>query len=279
MRRPRQEAFFNGERVLVWFSCGAASACAAKLAIERYGERAQVLYCDTLKYEHPDNRRFMGDVAQWIGQEIKVICSNEYTDIFDVFDKTGWLVGVRGARCTAELKRNPRQLYQRVGDYHVFGYTLDEAKRIIDFENNNPELYLWWPLVEYGMTKQRCLDMLNVAGIELPAMYKLGYKNNNCIGCVKGKAGYWNKIRRDFPEAFARMAAQERKMNVRILHCFLDELPADAGNYHSEYELECGPACGLTPVGVDAALPPAGAGSERAAARLNSAVRRQGGIL
>jgi hypothetical protein len=269
MRRPRQEAFFNGERVLVWFSCGAASACAAKLAIERYGERAQVLYCDTLKYEHPDNRRFMRDVEQWIGREIKVIRSDDYTDIFDVFDKTGWLVGVGGARCTAELKRNPRQLYQRVGDYHVFGYTLDEAKRIIRFEDNNPELYLWWPLVEYGMTKQRCLDMLNQAGIELPAMYHLGYKNNNCIGCVKGKAGYWNKIRQDFPEAFARMAAQERKMNVRILHCFLDELPADAGNYHSEYELECGPACGLTPVGVDAALPPSSDDQERAAAQLN----------
>lgn len=31
-------------------------------------------------------------------------------------------------------------------------------------------------------------------------MYDLGYANNNCIGCVKGGIGYWNKIRIDFPE-------------------------------------------------------------------------------
>ena len=85
--------------------------------------------------------------------------------------------------------------------------------------------------------------MLMQAGIELPAMYKLGYKNNNCIGCVKGAKGYWNKIRVDFPEAFERMVKQERKMNVKILDVFLDELDPSVGNYHSEFETECGVVC------------------------------------
>ena len=43
----------------------------------------------------------------------------------------------------------------------------------------------------------------------MPAMYRLGYDNANCIGCVKGGAGYWNKIRRDFPERFEQIAAIE----------------------------------------------------------------------
>ena len=30
-------------RVLAWFSCGAASAVAAKLTVETYGDRAEVL--------------------------------------------------------------------------------------------------------------------------------------------------------------------------------------------------------------------------------------------
>ncbi len=59
-------------RVLCWFSCGAASAVATKLAIETYGDRCEVLYCDTLKYEHPDNARFMADVQNWVGKEIKI---------------------------------------------------------------------------------------------------------------------------------------------------------------------------------------------------------------
>jgi len=244
IREPRQPSLLKG-RVLVWFSCGAASACAAKLTINQYPD-AEILYCDTLANEHPDNRRFIADVERWLGREVKILRSTQYRDIFDVFDKTGWLVGPGGARCTIELKRNVREAYQGPGDLHVFGMGADEAKRISRFEQNNPELYLWWPLAEAGMTKQDCLNMLMSAGIELPAMYKLGYKNNNCIGCVKGKAGYWNKIRRDFPAAFERMAQQERKMGATCIKgVYLDALDPSAGRYESEFEIECGPACSV----------------------------------
>ena len=247
MRIPRQPALLSSGRVLVWFSCGAASACAAKLAIAQYPD-AEVLYCDTLKYEHADNRRFMDDCQRWYGREIKLLRSAEYADIFDVFDKTGWLVGPMGARCTAELKRAVRETYQQAGDVHVFGFTADEAARIANFERDNPELYLWWALRDAGVTKRDCLATLASAGIELPAMYKLGYRNNNCIGCVKGGKGYWNKVRRDFPEAFERMAKQERKMGARVFSdVWLDELPPNVGRYHSELVIECGPACGLVP--------------------------------
>ena len=86
--------------------------------------------------------------------------------------------------------------------------------------------------------------MLMQAGIELPAMYKLGYKNNNCIGCVKGGKGYWNKIRVDFPDYFERMAKFERKINARIFNdVWLDELPLNVGRYESEFETECGVVC------------------------------------
>lgn len=245
IREPRQPALISSGRRLVWFSCGAASACAAKLAIEQY-QNAEILYCDTLAYEHPDNPRFMRDVENWIGREIKVLRSDKYTDIFDVFDKTGWLVGPSGARCTNELKRAVREQYQQVGDIHAFGMTADERGRITTFERNNPELYLWWPLVDAGMTKADCFRMIAAAGIELPAMYQMGYKNNNCIGCVKGGAGYWNRIRRDFPAAFERMAQQERKMKAHILDVYLDELNPTAGRYKSELSVECGPACAIS---------------------------------
>lgn len=236
----------DGERVVVWFSCGAASTCAAKLTLEQRPD-AHIVYCDVLKNEHPDNRRFLQDVEEWIGKRIEVIRSEKYDDIFDVFDKTGWLSGQHGARCTVELKRVPRERYQQPSDRHVFGYTIDELPRLQRFERNNPELILRWPLVYAGMTKQDCLDMLMRARIALPAMYLLGYRNNNCIGCVKGGAGYWNKIRRDFPGAFERMARQERKMGVSVLpNYYLDQLPTDAGNYESEYEVECGPVCGMS---------------------------------
>jgi hypothetical protein len=247
IRIPTQPALFSSGRVLVWFSCGAASACAAKLAREQY-PNAEVLYCDTLKYEHPDNQRFIADCERWLNVEVKLLRSTKYEDIFDVFDKTGWLVGRQVARCTIELKRAVREAYQQVGDVHVLGLSHDEPRRIAQFERDNPEIYLWWVLDEAGMTKQDCLDMLNRSGVELPAMYRLGYRNNNCIGCVKGGKGYWNKVRRDFPVTFERMARQERKMNARIFpDVWLDELAPNSGRYESELVIQCGVTCTTTP--------------------------------
>ena len=87
-------------------------------------------------------------------------------------------------------------------------------------------------------------------------MYDLGYHNNNCIGCVSGGMGYWNKIRVDFPEAFERMAKLERKMDVAInktykvedgkkkrIRVFLDELDPKAGRNVPLPDIECGTLC------------------------------------
>lgn len=244
------------QRVLAWFSCGDASAAAAMIAAEKYGDRCEVCYCDTLAYEHPDNRRFLGDVEKWLMRPVTILKSEDYTDIFDVFEKTRWLVGIGGARCTTELKKMVRVSYQRPDDIHVFGFTADEQHRIKRFKAENPELYAEFPLADLGMTKADCHKYVRDRGIETPAMYRLGYKNNNCIGCVKGQSGYWNKIRVDFPEAFDRMAKMERKLNAAICkregvkngkrwreRVFLDELPPDAGRYDPEPDIECGVLC------------------------------------
>jgi hypothetical protein len=243
-------------RVLAWFSCGDASAVAAKLAVEKYGDQCEVLYCDTFAYEHPDNRRFFADVELWLEREIKIIRSEEYRDIYDVFERTRWLVGIGGARCTTELKKNVRKAYQTVDDIHVFGYTADEQVRIDRLYAESPELSFEFPLMEAGITKADCHARIRAARIDLPAMYLLGYRNNNCVGCVKGQSGYWNKIRRDFPETFARMALVERDLNATICkvegavngkrwrkRVFLDELPPDAGHYKAEPDIECGVLC------------------------------------
>ena len=243
---PNQPALFQG-RVLGWYSHGATSAAMAKLLVSQYPDCEIVNCSSTMANEHPDNARFMADVSRWIGKDVVQLYSEKYKDIYDVFDKTGWLVGVGGARCTQELKRHVRECYQQVGDIHCFGFTADEPERVERFKRDNPELYLLFPLLDNNLSKQDCLNMLMQAGIKLPAMYELGYKNNNCIGCVKGGKGYWNKIRVDFPEVFGRMVQQERMMSARIFKdVYLDELPLNTGNYSSELELECGVACGVT---------------------------------
>lgn len=246
-------------RTVAWFSCGATSAVAAKLAKASAPGEFVVAYCDTGS-EHPDNARFLRDCEAWIGQEILILRSEKYKDIWDVFERTGWLVGVGGARCTSELKKRVRSDFQRISDVQVFGFDLAEKKRIRDFRQNNPEVNLSTPLIDRELSKADCLALIERAGIELPVMYRLGYEHNNCVGCVKGGSGYWNKIRVDFPETFERMAKLEREIGAAIcktepagddgkrkrLKVFLDELPEDAGRYQDENKIECSLWCSMT---------------------------------
>lgn len=234
-------------RVISWFSCGAASAVATKLAIAESKTPVEIVYCH-VKEEHPDNLRFMKDCEKWFGQEIKILQNEKYEgSIYKVFEK-GYLVGVSGAPCTRLLKKEVRKKYEKPDDVQVFGYTSEEVHRVDRFIDANNDVKLWSILVDKGLTKADCLAIIDRAGIELPAMYKLGYQNNNCIGCVKGGLGYWNKIKVDFPEQFERMANLEKQVNAKILkhkgeRIWLSDLPNDVGDYPTESAIECGIFC------------------------------------
>ena len=90
------------------------------------------------------------------------------------------------------------------------------SNNISFFIDANNEVNLKPILMEKGLTKEDCLGIVDKAGIEIPVMYKLVYRNNNCIGCVKGEAGYWNKIRKDFPKVYERMAQTEELLGRTV---------------------------------------------------------------
>ncbi len=236
------------QRRVVWFSCGAASAVAAFITLDK-DPSSHLVYCDTSKNEHPDNRRFLSDVEKWLGKKVEVI-HGDYQTVEEVFAK-GYMSGVAGARCTIEMKKVPRFHYQRADDIHIFGFTSDERHRVERFTQANPELNLEWPLIEAGCTKKVCFALLKRVGIELPTMYKLGYKNNNCIGCVKAQSpAYWNKIRKDFPSIFRKRAEQSREIGCKLVsvkgrRIFLDRLPNTLTGEDLE-SITCGPECATT---------------------------------
>lgn len=246
----------SNNRVVVWFSCGAASAVAAYLAIQKYGDRAVIVNCDTLSSEHPDNLRFFYDVEVWLKRSIACIKSVKYDTVDDVFEARKYLGGIAGAPCTAELKKVPRFVFQQPDDIHIFGLTADEGKRIATFTKNHPDLQFDWILQDQGITKEHCFHILKDVGIALPEMYKLGFANNNCIGCVKATSPhYWRLIRKHFPEAFTRRSEQSRRFGARLVRIngvrhFLDELPEDAQISLWDAiepvveDISCGPQCG-----------------------------------
>lgn len=215
-------------RTIGWFSCGAASAVACKL------ERAMPVYCET-GAEHLDNARFLMDCERWFGRRVTRLRSDDYFDTWEVWKKRRYLAGIDGAPCTTELKVKPRLAFQRPDDIHVFGYTADkaDADRAGRLRANYPELTIRTPLIDRGITKAACLDMIQRAGLKPPIMYSLGFQNANCVPCVKATSpAYWALIRQHFPEKFERMAKLSRELDVRLCRInderrFIDEIPVD----------------------------------------------------
>jgi hypothetical protein len=243
-------------RFVVNFSCGAASAVAGKLTLTKHGP-AQVRVVNAfIAREDADNRRFLADCERWFGVPILVLRDEKYgADPREVFRRERYLKGKKGAPCSRALKRRILDTVRKPGDTLVLGYTADEQHRLDAFIDANNDQRVSAPLIEEGLGKRDVLAIVERAGIELPRMYRLGYHNANCIGCVKGGAGYWNKIRRDFPDDFEEMARIEESVGpgARLLRhrggplkgqrFYLRELDPSTGNYAEEPSIECGAAC------------------------------------
>jgi len=238
----------------VWFSNGAASAVAWKETVRRYGDRCNVIAVNNpVAEEDEDNERFARDVAKWVGQPLIHYKNPKWPDASAeiVWAKRKGMSFPNGAPCTVELKKKARESFERENrvDWHVLGFTSDEKKRSDRFMLTERENVL--PvLIDAGITKLECFDLIVAADIALPATYLRGYPNANCIGCVKAtSATYWNHVRRVDPDVFLKRAVQSRTLGVRLVRyqgtrMFLDELPADAiGRPMKNLVFECGIFC------------------------------------
>lgn len=222
-------------RTLVWFSCGAASAIAARLILREEPD-AILVRCETGN-EDPDNHRFEADVVRWLNKPVTILKSTEYDRVPDVWKKQRYMSGIHGAPCTTAMKVEPRLLFQRPTDIHVFGYTADkrDVSRFQQLQKTYFELTMRAPLIERGISKASCLAMIERAGLVLPRSYGMGFPNANCLksGCVKAtSADYWSLYRKHFPEGFAETATTARELGVRLCRLngerrFIDEIPLD----------------------------------------------------
>lgn len=235
--------------IVCWFSCGVASAVAAKKTIERY-PNVRVVNTPLLE-EDADNIRFKNDIQKWLGVPIESAINKNWPNCsaVEIWEKYEFMSNVRGAECTRTLKKRARQQWQKEHNpqWHVLGFTADEKKRFERFKLTEMENVL--PvLIDAGITKNACFEILREAGIKRPRMYDLGYPNANCIGCVKATSPtYWNLVRKVHPEVFAARAELSRRIGCRLTRVknkriFLDELkPTDKGRKMKSFD--CGVFC------------------------------------
>lgn len=197
-----------------YFSTGASSAVATKMMI---GEIDRIMYTH-IDDQHPDTMRFLHDCEEWFGQGIEVWQSDRFRSVDECCRAVGFLRSPAGAACTSRLKRAVRKRFEKENELRIiWGLDFREGKRSKQIAYSMPDHEHVFPLINAGMTKEDVHRMLRAAGIKRPAMYDLGYQNNNCVGCIRGGMGYWNHIRVDFPEVFKSRIKLERDIGYPIL--------------------------------------------------------------
>lgn len=231
--------------IVSWFSAGVSSAVATKLAIQKYG-KIKIIYTH-IEDQHPDTMRFLKDCEKWFENEIE-INQSPLKNVENALLQSGFVNSPYGAPCTTKLKKRLRQEWEidNPGEHlYIWGFDLNEKHRADRLFDTMPNHEHEFPLIENNLIKSDVHGMIGKAGIKRPDMYDLGYPNNNCIGCVKGGQGYWNKIRIDFPEVFKSRCEMERKIGGKIFKEFyLDELPENSGRELKIIVPDCGLFCG-----------------------------------
>ena len=94
--------------IVVWFSCGTASAVAAKKTVEKYSSEFDIrIVNNPIKEEDEDNKRFLYDVQDWLGIPIEFAINPEFPSCscIDVWNKRKYMSGPTGAPCTMKLKK------------------------------------------------------------------------------------------------------------------------------------------------------------------------------
>ena len=231
---------------VAWFSAGVSSFVASYLT----KDIDEIIYTH-IDDQHIDTLRFLHDAETILNKKIKIIQSH-YKSV-DAVIARGYIKTPYGAPCTNLLKREVRKKWEKENKgkhTYVWGIDYTERHRADRIIESMTEYDHEFPLIERQLTKEDVHGISVRLGIKRPLMYDLGYRNNNCIGCIKGGMGYWNKIRKDFPEVYESRAIREREIGFSILKdvngpIFLDELEPDRGKFDEEIQEECSIFCQL----------------------------------
>src|SRR5437868_8200018 len=116
-------------RIVCWFSCGAASAVATKLAIEENARApsplALVVARIAIADEDEDNERFAKECETWFGVPIVTLTAEKYAAggemaaLDEVARIERYMSGPQGAACTRVLKKEVRYRFESPNDIQV----------------------------------------------------------------------------------------------------------------------------------------------------------------
>ena len=205
--------------VIVAISGGKASAWCADWALKQYPKKEVILYFNDTKWEHPDLYRFLDDLSKYFNHPITFDSDGRCPE--ELFYNNNALANNRMPFCSRILKAERLQKYYKDGDTLVFGIGPDEphrANRLAGVYQSvavktGKQSKLVFPLIKENVTKQQIDDFLDMAKIQEPLLYRLGFLHNNCSGgCVRAGKKQWKLLYDKLPEVYAERERVEKEI-------------------------------------------------------------------
>lgn len=206
------------KKYIVSLSGGKDSTAMLLKLIENNEPIDEIIYCDVGK-EFPQMYDHIAKLEKYIGQKITVLKSEKNYDyyMFDHIKTKGKNIGQKGYSwagikqrwCTSKLKTDVIQKYlkEKYGKNEVIQYVgiaCDETKRI----KNDPKII--YPLVEYKMTEQDCLEYCYSKGFDWGGLYKI-FKRVSCWCCPLQSLNELRKLRKYFPNLWDELREMDKR--------------------------------------------------------------------
>lgn len=208
----------KAKKYVVSFSGGKDSSAMLLKLIENNEPIDEIIYCDVGK-EFPQMYEHIAKLEKYIGQNITVLKSDKDFDyyMFDHIKTKGKNIGQKGYSwagirqrwCTSKLKTDVihkyiKEKYKNSDVIQYIGIACDETKRIKD----DPKIK--YPLVEYKMTEQDCLEYCYSKGFDWGGLYQI-FNRVSCWCCPLQSLNELRKLRKHFPDLWQELLDMDKR--------------------------------------------------------------------
>lgn len=203
-------------------SGGVASAVAADRAIQRYGRDSVTLRFADTSWEDEDLYRFLDDLMVRWGGMLQVI--KDGRNPLQVAEDKQIIPNSQIAPCSSVLKSLPFMEMDRTRPKPLtvlLGLDWHELHRVERMQAKYAPMavdatYVDFPLLWKPLEFRPYVEVVESWGIEMPRLYRYGFKHNNCGGrCVKQGIREWLRLRDVFPERFAEVRDWEQAQRAK----------------------------------------------------------------
>ena len=200
---------------IVLYSMG---ICSAYIACRLQDEcKSPICLWSDTRREDEDTYRFGREVAERWG--LNIVEASQGGDLWETFAAWKMIPARQLSACSLEFKIKPSRAWMATfeGEGRVaYGYDLNEQKRadrtMEHWDHKN--LSVWFPLIEWEVSKAQCFGYFAQHGIKPPAMYQF-FNRANCLPCKNFREKDWLALAYHYPEKFAEAMLFEKENDLR----------------------------------------------------------------